>query len=213
MLFHTIANIPEPIRPFLIKRVYEKGEYILTAGGDNLHLYLVESGSCVATMEGYSGAVAFIDSYHSGDMFGELEIFCEDLKTAEVVAVEKSTIYMVHKTYVLEWMKLDFDFTLSLIEHLVKKLRYHSRRAVLLQLCSVEERVACAILGHDDAGALEFLTKQNLSVLAQTPIRSVNRALETLIQRGCIRVSEKRIQITDRPLLEQISNYQAISQL
>ena len=60
---------------FLIRHTYEKGEYIFTAGSENLNMYIIESGSCTANMENYNGTMAFIGSYHSGDIFGELGKF------------------------------------------------------------------------------------------------------------------------------------------
>ena len=209
----AISHIPKQIRPFLIRHTYEKGEYIFTAGSENLNMYIIESGSCTANMENYNGTMAFIGSYHSGDIFGELEIFCKDLKTVEVIAVKKSTVYIIHKKYLLEWMKLDFDFALELIEYLAEDLRYHSKTAALLHMCSVKERVAYSILAYADASALDVLTKKNISSLAKTPIRSVNRALASLIECGCIQITGKQIHILNRPFLEEISNYNTMLQL
>lgn len=208
-----LENVPDRLRPYLIKHTFRRGERILAAGGDNQAVYFVAESSCIASIENADGTAAYIDRYGKGSFFGELEVFCDELKTVEVIAGESCLLYSLHRGYLLEWMREDFDFTMALIRQLAASMMRYSDSAAMLQLYSVKQRAAYVILTYDAIGAVEELTKQTLSALVRTPVRSVNRALAALAAEKAVSLAGRRITVLDREKLRALSDFDELSRL
>jgi CRP-like cAMP-binding protein len=193
--------MPESLKGHLITRRYGKGNAILHAGEDNQFVYFVEQGTAMGFIQDLDGTTACIDKYGPGDFFGELQIFCPGFKTIEITALEDCVLHILHKQHLMQWMKDDFNFTLGIISHLSRCMKRYSDNMVFIQLYNVRERVAKCIMDYGDMGILDDLSKQTISIVAKTPIRSVNRALASLIEIGAIAITDKRIKIQNKELL------------
>ena len=90
-------RMPEDLSGGLHRRTFCKGEPVLLAGEENRCIYMVERGTAMAWVADESGATALVDRYGEGDLFGELEIFCEGLKTIEVVAASDCTVLQLDR--------------------------------------------------------------------------------------------------------------------
>lgn len=209
----NIEEIPSELKPYLIKRKFKKGEYIFTSGSENHCVYFIKSGSCISSITDDNGALSFVENYTEGDIFGELELFCKSLKTINMLVTQESIVYSLQKKYLLEWMKQDFDFNLSIIEHLAEGMRRFSDNAAIIQLYNVKERVAFSILRYDAINSLDQMNKKDIMFMAKAPLRSVNRALKSLANCHAIEFVNKNVKIVNRELLQQISNYSDLNSL
>lgn len=193
--------VPEAQKQHLRRHSFRRGEAILCLGDDNLQLYAVESGAAVGYIEDRNGRAAPVDRYGPGDIFGELEIFVDGLRSIGITATEPCVVHTLRKEHLLAAMEADFSFTLRIVAHLAERMRSYSANATLLQLMSVRERVAKCLLMYSDTGALPSLQKRDLAVAAKAPVRSVNRALAALSAAGLIEISHRQIGIADRERL------------
>lgn len=180
------ARMPQDLKRGLRRRTFCKGEPVLLAGEENRCIYLVEQGLAMAWVADESGAAALVDRYGEGDLFGELEIFCEGLKTIEVMAASDCTVLQLDQDYLLAWMERDFALTTALIRHLARQMRRYAENATQLQLLSVKERVRVCLRSWREMGRCGALDKQALAVQAKAPMRSVNRALAALAEEGLV---------------------------
>ena len=121
-----IEAIPAAQRRQLRERHFAKGEAILRPGDYNSLLYIVDRGSAVSCIEDADGRMAPVDRYGPGDIFGELEIFVEGLRSIGITASEPCVVYTLQKEYLLTAMEADFSFTLRIIAHLAERIPSHS---------------------------------------------------------------------------------------
>lgn len=180
-------RMPEDLRDGLHRRTFCKGEPVLLAGEENRCIYMVERGTAMAWVADESGATALVDRYGEGDLFGELEIFCEGLKTIEVVAASDCTVLQLDRDDLLAWMERDFALTTALIRHLAQQMRRYAANATQLQLLRVKERVRACLQSWREMGRRGPLDKQALAAQVKAPMRSVNRALAALAKEGLVR--------------------------
>ncbi len=187
-----LDHLPKQLRPFLQKKEFCRGEPILHSGEENQNIYLVTKGDAIGYVEGWNGSLIFVERYGPGDLFGELEVFCEGLRTIGITAQTACTVYLLHKQYLLAWMEQDFSFTQALIRHLAEAMHRYADNVTQLQLMTVEERVKKCILTYEAMGMLDKLDKKALMAGSMASLRSVNRAVSRLEEEGAVRVREKR---------------------
>lgn len=197
-----LDHLPKQLRPFLQKKEFCRGEPILHSGEENQNIYLVAKGDAIGYVEGWNGSLIFVERYGPGDLFGELEVFCEGLRTIGITAQTACTVYLLHKQYLLAWMEQDFSFTQALIRHLAEAMHHYADNVTQLQLMTVEERVKKCILTYEAMGMLDKLDKKALMAGSMASLRSVNRAVSRLEAEGAVRVRKKKIAVLDRALLE-----------
>ena len=201
-MLEYLERLPQELRPFLTEKTFCKGESILYSGEKNQNIYWVKRGCAIGYVEGWNGSLAFLDRYETGDLFGELEIFCEGLDTINIIAQPECTVLILHKQYLLAWMEKDFIFTQAIIRHLAHAMHRNSDKRARLQLLTVEDRVKKCISTYEMMGMLDRLDKKTLMLGAMASLRSVNRAINNLVHSGVIRVEKKKIQVLDSSQLE-----------
>jgi len=168
-------------------------------------LYILTAGKAEVYRENYSGALISIFSYDSYSVFGELELFNEQIATFGISAKTDCEAILVHKNMVFEWMKNDFDFTRYILEQLSLKLVTSTSRTMKLSFLSIKDRILYSIYTHDKIGDLGNLTKQKLSQEVCAPLRSLNRSIKECIEEDFIVYQDKSFHITGKAKLEEYS--------
>ena len=140
-------------------------------------------------------SVAAVYLYKSNSIFGEVEPFYNDFKPVSITATKKCIVEALYQTDFLEWLKSDFEATKLLIRIISEKLIHNGQLIEEMSLLSVRKRVLRCIAIYNHKGQLHKLTKKQLSIEANTPIRSVNRAIAECVKIGLISYENKQIHI------------------
>ncbi|MEY9869343.1 CRP/FNR family cyclic AMP-dependent transcriptional regulator [Peribacillus sp. B2I2] len=197
-----INKAPDNIKKEFIYRKYPKGSFIIHPFEDNNYLYILNKGSAEVFRQISDGSMISLYKYQSYSCFGEVEIFNKDIKTLSVTAKTNCETIAIHRTFVYEWMRQDFNFTSYLMEHLAAKLITSSETVAKLSLLTVKDRILYSIHAHYKIGDLETVTKSTLSSEVCAPIRSLNRSISECINENYIDFKEKRFKVVSLKKLE-----------
>ena len=189
------SYMPDSISSKLIKKQYASGDPILFAGYDNHYVFFLRDGYAEAYIQNSQGTVATIHAYNSNSIFGEIEPFWDELKPVSITAVTPCVVEILHHNYFIEWLKTDFTAVSVLLSILADKLVSNSLLIEEISLMNVQERVLRRIAIYKYNNRLHSLTKHQLSLEANTPIRSVNRAIAKSSRDGLFTYQNRQFKI------------------
>jgi len=81
----------------LRRRNYRRGEVVFRQDDPGNALYLIQSGTVKISRQGEDGREITLTLLHSGEYFGELALLDDEPRSADAIAVEASTMYMLPK--------------------------------------------------------------------------------------------------------------------
>jgi len=203
-LLNLIKNAPDRIKTNFVRKNYREGAQILDPGVPPGFLYIIEKGRTEVYKESYDGSIVSVNTFNAGSFFGEIELFCPDLKPYNVRAKTNCTLILIRQEDVFAWMREDFSFTFFFCELLTRRLHFTSNSMSRMALLSLKERVLGFIQAQDEAGTLDTLTKKMLISQVRAPLRSVNRILRDCIKEGIIDYRNKTFYLIDR---DAVSKY------
>lgn len=189
------SYMPDFIRSKLIKKQYSSGDPILLAGYDNHHVFFLRDGYAEAYIQNAQGTVATIYAYKPNSLFGEIEPFWDELKPVSITAITPCVVEILHHNHFIEWLKNDFKAVSILLSILANKLVSNSLLIEEISLMNVQERVLRRIAVYKYSNRLHSLTKHQLSLEANTPIRSVNRAIAKSARDGLFTYQNRQFKI------------------
>lgn len=201
-----IAAAPEHIKNAFIYKKHNKGSSIFLPNDVNNYLYILIKGRAEVYSQSYSGSFISLYLFESYSCFGEVEIFNNKFKTLGVIAKTDCETISINKNVVIEWLQVDINFTLYLIEQLSEKLIYSTNTTAKLSLLTVKERVFDSIYIHYKIGDLDQLTKERLSSEVCVPMRSLNRSIAQCIDEGLIDIINKKFIVKSIEKLEKYYN-------
>jgi CRP/FNR family cyclic AMP-dependent transcriptional regulator len=195
----NLCNLmPGYISKRLIRRHYEAGSPIIMAGLDNKHVYFLVEGNAEASIQNSNGALATVYLYTPNSMFGEIEQFYEGIKPVSIIALTPCIIDVLYRDDFIEWLQNDFESIKALICNIAQKLVHNSELIEEISLLSVRERILRCIAIYQHQNMLDRLTKKQLSIHANVPIRSVNRAIAECVQQGLLIYQDKHFHILNQ---------------
>ncbi|WP_352399117.1 Crp/Fnr family transcriptional regulator [Anaerotignum sp.] len=200
---HYVQNAPKNIKDAFIYRSYPKGSIIIHAGEENNYLYIITKGSASVVAQNTAGVGLILYSFETNSCFGELELFHSRAKTATVVSNSDCDLIILHKKFVIDWMKADFQFTLRLMEELSEKILINSKKLTAVSLLSVKDRLMYYIYSHYKFGDLKMLTKARVCADTFIPLRSLNRAIAECSKEGYLEYVKNRFYVLSFEKLEE----------
>lgn len=197
-----LSCMPDSIKKNLIEKHYSAGSPILLSDYENDYVFFLMSGYAEAYIQNAEGSIAYIFSYEQSSVFGEIEPFYEGaLKPVSIIAVTNCDVNILHKDYFLAWLKNDFNAVKILIQTISEKLVKNGLLIGEMSLMTVRERVLRCISIYHYRNMLPFLNKKQIALEANTPIRSVNRALMQCYEQGILCYKDKYIEILNEEAL------------
>lgn len=193
-------------------RTYVPGQLICHQGDPGEHLYVVLGGLVKVVFTSERGDGMVLNIMGPEETFGELALLDGSPRSASVVALKSTSIFMLPRAKLLELMsdhpRLADEF-LKLIGKLVRKLTERAgdlvfldlggRLAkVLLQLAERRDQVNDVIL---DRG----LTQSDLAGMIGATRPAVNRTLKSFVTRGFISIKGRTIVLHDLAALRKRS--------
>ncbi|WP_187759718.1 Crp/Fnr family transcriptional regulator [Thiospirochaeta perfilievii] len=200
-LFNRTPNI---ISNHFVEKNYKEDVFILDPNMKNDILYIILQGRVEIYKQGYNGSIVNIREYGPFTYFGEMEIFNNDYKTLTVKAKTNCKIYQLSGVKLKEWIRIEPELGILIIEELTKRLAETSKIRLKLTLMTIKERVLSSLYYHYKLGSLNTVTKKMLCNETATPIRSLNRIINDCQKEGILEYDNKHFTINKIEDIKQI---------
>ena len=180
MLDKHIKSASDEIRKNILTETYNAGTPIILEGDKNEYVYFLVEGSVDIVRYDEDGNEQRIYIHKQDSMFGEIELFDDINIQFNCITTEKSVVRKINKKLFVKWMREDEDFFRYVYNQLVMKLLYSSTRQLLDSKKTIKEKILEVLINKDNSNELHKLTKKELCVLIDAPIRSVNRVIAAM---------------------------------
>jgi CRP/FNR family cyclic AMP-dependent transcriptional regulator len=200
------------IAQLAVPRTFEPGQVVFREGDASDTCYIVRSGRARAVREHPDGRTIALATFGSGDIFGELAMFEDELRSATVEAVQRTSVVAVLGPDMRRLMVEHPGISARLVVALGRRLRETNERLAKQSFQTVQSRVA-VVLGELVAQAIEAggseqevlvtTTQADLAKLAGSSRESASRFLAVLERAGVISQGRGRLVVHDPSALER----------
>lgn len=202
----------ERIAQLAVPRRFEPGQVVFREGDASDTCYIVREGHARAVREHGDGRTITLATFGSGDIFGELAMFEDELRSATVEAIEETSVVAVLGPDMRRLMAEHPQISTRLVIALGRRLRETNERLARQSFQTVQSRVAGVLKGlvaqaleegaRDDQGVLVTATQADLAQLAGSSRESASRFLAVLERAGVISQGRGRLVVHDPQALE-----------
>ncbi len=189
-----------------VRKKYKKGSIILLEEESGAALFVIIGGKVKIVRTDDDGREVILAILGENDFFGEMSILDGLARSASVVAITKSELFMIHRR---DFEKLMHDFpkvAISLLKELTVRLRKADAQIKSLSLKDAAGRVANVILQlADDIGKIrkgrveidELPLQQDLANMAGTSRETISRMVHLFIKKGHLEMQGNKLIIND----------------
>ena len=208
-IFSTLESEDlQRIAQLAVPRGFQAGQVIFREGDASDTCYVVHTGRTRAVHQHGDGRIITLATFGPGDIFGELALFEDELRSATVEALQETTVVAVLGPDMRRLMSEHAQIAMRLVIALGRRLREANERLARRSFQSVQSRVA-AVLGElvtqaqergDDAGGGDVpitATQTDLAKLAGSSRESASRFLAVLERAGVISQGRGRLVVHD----------------
>ena len=189
-----------------VRKKYKKGSIILLEEETGAALFVIISGKVKIVRTDDDGREVILSILGENDFFGEMSILDGLSRSATVVAITKSELFMIHRRDFLKLMQDYPSVAISLLRELTLRLRKADAQIKSLSLKDAAGRVANVILQlADDIGTIrkgrveidELPLQQDLANMAGTSRETISRVVHMFIKKGHLELQGNKLIIND----------------
>lgn len=201
----------ERIAQLAVPRSFEPGQIVFREGDASDTCYIVRSGRARAIREHGDGRTITLATFGPGDIFGELAMFEDELRSATVEAVQHTSVVAVLGPDMRRLMVEHSEISMRLVVALGRRLRETNDRLAKQSFQTVQSRVAVVLselvaqavaAGEPAREVLLTATQADLAKLAGSSRESASRFLAVLERAGVISQGRGRLVVHDPSALE-----------
>ena len=194
----------EAIARVTISRSYDRDQIIILAEEEGDALFIIDAGQVKVSIVSEDGREVILSLLGNGAVFGELSLLDGKPRSANVVATENTSLYMVRRADFLQLIYKVPKIAIALLAELAARLRRTDRKIEGLALLDVTSRVSETLLqlatdqGEEREEGVHLAsrpTHQQLANMSGTTRETVTRALKQLEDEGYIRCRGREILI------------------
>lgn len=194
-------------------RVHDRGDTLIMEGARSRYVLLLGGFAKVLTAE-RSGTAVLTDIRAAGDVVGETAAFCDEPRSATVVAAERLAVRRIGQDEWLHWVSRHPVAGLAISGSLAHRSRVATRRLTTFGRGPVIARLASAILdlgeryGERASGGLlvkPALTQGEWGELIGAGERRVHHALHELCTAGTLTLTRRQIVVHALAPLQEIA--------
>ncbi len=199
------------IAQLAVPRSFEPGQIVFREGDASDTCYIVRSGRARAIREHADGRTITLATFGPGDIFGELAMFEDELRSATVEAVQDTSVVAVLGPDMRRLMVEHPEISMRLVIALGRRLRETNDRLAKQSFQTVQSRVAVvlselvaqAVVAGGPAREVPLTaTQADLAKLAGSSRESASRFLAVLERAGVISQGRGRLVVHDPAALE-----------
>jgi CRP-like cAMP-binding protein len=201
----------QKIAALAVPRAFEPGQIVFREGDASDTCYIVRSGRARAVREHQDGRTITLATFGPGDIFGELAMFEDELRSATVEAVQPTSVVAVLGPDMRRLMAEHPGISIRLVVALGRRLRETNERLAKQSFQTVQSRVAVVLgelveqavaAGASEEEVLLTATQADLAKLAGSSRESASRFLAVLERAGVISQGRGRLVVHDPTALE-----------
>jgi CRP-like cAMP-binding protein len=201
----------ERIAQLAVPRTFEPAQIVFREGDASDTCYVVRSGRARAIREHSDGRTITLATFGPGDIFGELAMFEDELRSATVEAVQSTSVVAVLGPDMRRLMVEHPEISMRLVVALGRRLRETNDRLAKQSFQTVQSRVAVVLselvaqavaAGSPGQEVLLTATQADLAKLAGSSRESASRFLAVLERAGVISQGRGRLVVHDPAALE-----------
>lgn len=188
-------------------QTFKKGELVYMAGEQGGTLYVSHTGRVKIFRLNANGKEQVIRVIEPGEFMGELSLFSSLPMTDNAEALETSTMCLIKGSKLKELMKKYPSIAFKVMEELSRRLEKAEALIETLNLNTVEQRLAQALLtmsGGEQEVELK-MTKGDFASQLGMSQETLSRKLAAFQERGFIAMKGRKIKLRDRKGLEELS--------
>ncbi|MCK9285430.1 MAG: cyclic nucleotide-binding domain-containing protein [Rhodocyclaceae bacterium] len=191
-IFDTLDDARlQPIAQIAALRRAARGSVVLREGDRTDNIYFVVNGGLKVLVSDDEGREVILCMLGPGELFGEMGVLDDHLRSATVVATQNSDLVTIAKSDFQLCLSANFDVSLFIMRGLAQRLREADRKIESLALMDVYGRVARLLLdlAEDQDGrkvVAKKLTKQDIAKMIGASREMVSRVMKDLQQQGLI---------------------------
>jgi CRP/FNR family transcriptional regulator len=194
-----------------VPRSFDAGQAVFREGDASNTCYVVRSGRARAVRDHPDGRQITLATFGSGDIFGELAMFDDELRSATVEATEQLDVLAILGPDMRRLMHEHADIAVKLAVALVRRLRGTNERLARQSFQTVQSRVAAVLVqlveearsaGADERDVPITATQADLAKLAGSSRESASRFLAVLERAGVISQGRGRLTVHDPAALD-----------
>jgi CRP/FNR family transcriptional regulator, cyclic AMP receptor protein len=202
----------ERIAQLAVPRGFEPGQAVFREGDASDTCYIVREGHARAIRTHGDGRTITLATFGPGDIFGELAMFEDELRSATVEAIEPTSVVAVLGPDMRRLLGEHPGIAMRLVIALGRRLRETNERLSRQSFQTVQSRVAVVLSelvaqeiadGKDPAEVLVTATQSDLAQLAGSSRESASRFLAVLERAGVISQKRGRLVVHDPQALKQ----------
>ena len=196
-----------------VPRSFGRQQTIFREGDTSDTCYVVRTGHCRAIREHPDGRTITLAHFGPGDIFGELAMFDDEVRSATVEAVDEDVeAIAVLGADMRRLMREHPDISAKLVISLGRRLREANERLARQSFQTVQSRVAVVLTdlveqaraegSTNDSDVLLTVTQADVAQLAGSSRESASRFLATLERAGVVKQGRGRITVHDPAALD-----------
>jgi CRP-like cAMP-binding protein len=201
----------EAVAAVAMPRRFAAGEVVFREGDDSDTCYIVRDGHARALREHAGGRQITLATFGPGDIFGELAMFDDELRSATVEAIDDVETLAILGNDMRRLMHEHADIAVKLAVALSRRLRAANERLARQSFQTVQSRVAAVLAQLVDQAVGEgagprdvqiTATQADLAKLAGSSRESASRFLAVLERAGVISQGRGRLIVRDPAALQ-----------
>jgi CRP/FNR family transcriptional regulator, cyclic AMP receptor protein len=189
-----------------VRKKYKRSSMILLEEEIGAALFVIITGKVKVIRSDDDGREVILSILGENDFFGEMALLDGLSRSASVVAITKTELFMIHRR---DFLKLLHDFpavAISLLKELTMRLRKADTQIKSLSLKDAAGRVANVILQlADDIGKIrkgrveidQLPLQQDLANMAGTSRETISRMVHMFIRKGHLELQGNKLIIND----------------
>ncbi len=200
----TLDEVLQELRIINIKR----GTDLFLENDEASTLYIVAVGRIAIIKSFVDRKDSMVALIEPGDLFGEMGLFEDQLRSAAARAVENSQLIEVPYPPIRRALEARPTLLWTLVSLLAQRLRSTDDALADAMFLDVTGRTAKRILeiaGDSDEFVIP-LTQEELAGLVGASRERVNKTLAAFVKSGFLDINDRRYKILQRDKLEQISS-------
>jgi CRP-like cAMP-binding protein len=196
-----------------VVRRYAPNELILAHGDSGRDVFFILDGRARVTLYSVDGHEIFFGDRGPGDIIGEIAAIDGKARSASVVAIDATRAARLPALAFRSLTADHPDFSWALLEHLSAGVRNLTERVFEFSTLVVRRRLILELLRRADqpdrAGGQAFInaapTHFELAASISTHREAVSREMSSLVKRGLIEKSGRRLLLRDVAALETLA--------
>lgn len=183
---------------------YPKESYILMEEGTGTAMFVIISGKVKVTRTSADGREVILSILSEFDFFGEMAILDGLARSASVIAMADSELFIIQREQFLDLLKEYPEISINLLQELTQRLRSADSKIKALSLKDAEGKVATVILQlAEDLGKIKhgiveiekLPLQQDLANMAGTSRETISRTLHSFAKKGQVELEGSKLRI------------------